>query len=149
IMAFVLFMFITKEIRTMKQVKSAIEALDSIDQHDTNIDQKLNDIFQSLNKSRYKKLWERYYNRVKKKDEDEKIKVDSFFSEDVLYHQMGYRSWMDLGAGISVSIGVLGTFIGLSAGLSDLNVGNTDALRTGIGALLDGMKVAFYTSVFG
>lgn len=139
--------FIAKEIRTMKKVKNALETIDT--PPTTNIDQHLNMIFQEIKGSRYKKLWERYYNRVKSKDEDEKIKVDAFFSEDVLYHQMGYRSWMDMGAGMFVSIGVLGTFIGLSAGLSDLNVGDTDSLRAGIGSLLDGMKVAFYTSVFG
>ncbi len=64
-------------------------------------------------------------------------------------HHLGYRSILDSGAGTSVSLGVLGTFIGLSVGLADLNVGDTDALRTGIDGLLSGMKVAFYTSVFG
>jgi methyl-accepting chemotaxis protein len=66
-----------------------------------------------------------------------------------MHHHMGYRPLMDVGAGISVSIGVLGTFVGLSMGLSDLQIGDTETLRTGIGGLLNGMKVAFYTSVFG
>ena len=146
VMGITLGIFIYKEIKTMKIVKAAIEGLDT---SKTNIDQQLNAVFNDIKKSRYKKLWDRYYNRVKTKEEDEKIKVDDFFSEDVLFHHMGYRSWMDMGAGMFVSIGVLGTFIGLSAGLSDLNIGDTEALRTGIGSLLDGMKVAFYTSVWG
>jgi methyl-accepting chemotaxis protein len=149
VMTILLFMFISKEIKTMKMVKAMLKDLDPSDTDVSNIDQQINTIFKELKDSRYKKLWERYYNRVKTKDEDEKIKVDSFFSEEVLYHQMGYRSWMDTGAGISVSIGVLGTFIGLSTGLADLNVGDTDSLRSGIDSLLGGMKVAFYTSVFG
>ncbi|WP_071394824.1 hypothetical protein [Bacillus tuaregi] len=144
-LAAVLYFFISKETQAMKKVRSAMGTLTDSD----GVDQQIHAIFKDLKGSRYKKLWERYYNRVKTKDEDEKINIDSFFSEDVLFHQMGYRPWMDMGAGLFVSIGVLGTFIGLSAGLSDLNVGDTESLRTGIGSLLEGMKVAFYTSVWG
>ncbi|KAA9023896.1 MotA/TolQ/ExbB proton channel family protein [Niallia endozanthoxylica] len=144
-LAVVFSLFISREIRTMNKVKTAIDSLTGSD----GVDKQINTIFKDIKGSRYKKLWERYYNRVKTKDEEEKINIDSFFSEDVLFHQMGFRPWMDMGAGLFVSIGVLGTFIGLSAGLSNLNVGDTESLRTGIGSLLDGMKVAFYTSVFG
>jgi methyl-accepting chemotaxis protein len=145
-LAIVLSFLITKEIRTMQKVKKEIEGLDN---RSKNIDQQLQKIFNEVHKSRFKELWDRYYKRVKNKEEDEKIKVDDFFSDDVLYHHMGYRSWMDMGSGLFVSIGVLGTFIGLSVGLTELNVGDSDALRTGIGSLIDGMKVAFYTSVWG
>ncbi|KZY76847.1 MULTISPECIES: hypothetical protein [unclassified Oleiphilus] len=53
------------------------------------------------------------------------------------------------------SLGVLGTFLGISYGLSDLEPldlhakGSSDKLLASIGGLLEGMKVAFYTSVAG
>jgi methyl-accepting chemotaxis protein len=141
---------IYKEIWIMRKVRfelNQIHKTPSIEAYE--IDRQINGLFSKIKKARYKMLWERYYNRVSEKKEDERIKVEPFFGYDIMHYHMGYRSLMDVGAGISVSIGVLGTFIGLSMGLSNLEIGNTEALRTGIGGLLSGMKVAFYTSVWG
>jgi methyl-accepting chemotaxis protein/ABC-type transporter Mla subunit MlaD len=141
---------ISKETRIMNRVKKELEHINRFSTIEAyEIDRKINDIFSNIKKSGYKKLWERYFNRVSEKKEDERINVEPFFGFDVMYYHMAHRPLMDVGAGISVSIGVLGTFIGLSMGLSDLQIGDTEALRTGIGSLLNGMKVAFYTSVFG
>ncbi len=134
----------------MKTVKFELDQIQKTSTSEAyEIDRQINALFATVKKSRFKMLWERYYNRVSEKKEDERIKVEPFFGYDIMHYHMGYRSLMDVGAGISVSIGVLGTFIGLSMGLSDLQIGNTEALRTGIGGLLNGMKVAFYTSVWG
>ncbi|OLO25327.1 hypothetical protein BTR23_24895 [Alkalihalophilus pseudofirmus] len=142
--------FMVREMNVMKKVKKQIEPLNRLSNEEAAaLDKQMNDIFSNIRKSRYKEQWSRYYERVSEKSEDERIKVEPFFGFDILLHRMGYRSFMDVGAGICVSIGVLGTFIGLSTGLTDLNTGNTDELRTGIDGLLAGMKVAFYTSVFG
>lgn len=141
---------ISKEITIMKKMKSELDQIHKNSETESyEIDRKINDIFNSINKSQYKKLWERYYNRVSEKKEDERINVEPFFGFDIMHYHMGYRPLMDVGAGICVSLGVLGTFIGLSMGLADLQIDNTEALRTGIGGLLSGMKVAFYTSVLG
>ncbi|MFK3959991.1 MotA/TolQ/ExbB proton channel family protein [Guptibacillus hwajinpoensis] len=143
---------IAKEIRIMRRLKPKLEGINpsTIDREKaSNVDQELQDAFTILPKSKYKQQWDRYFRRSSQKGEDERIRVEPFFSFDVLMHHLGYRSILESGAGTSVSLGVLGTFIGLSVGLADLNVGDTDALRTGIDGLLSGMKVAFYTSVFG
>lgn len=141
---------IFKEIFVLNMIKAQIISINREDDSDIKtIDKKINDMFLNKKKSRYKELWNRYYTRVSHKNEDERINVDPFFGFDVMHHHLGYRPLMDVGAGINVSIGVLGTFIGLSVGLADLQLGDTDALRSGIGGLLDGMKVAFYSSVFG
>jgi methyl-accepting chemotaxis protein len=141
---------ISKEIYIMEKLKPKLILINrssSIEASD--IDREINEVFSKINKSSYKKLWERYYNRMSEKKEDERINVEPFFGYDIMHYHMAHRPLMDVGAGISVSIGVLGTFVGLSMGLSDLQIGDTEALRTGIGGLLNGMKVAFYTSVFG
>jgi ABC-type transporter Mla subunit MlaD len=150
VMASVQFIRINREMRVMNQLKPKLmELTRSSETSPQAIDQLLNDLFSNIKKSKYKELWDRYYNRVSQKNEDERINVNPFFGFDVMHHYMGYRHLMDMGGGIHVSIGVLGTFVGLSVGLSELHVGNTEALRSGIGSLLDGMKVAFYTSVWG
>ncbi len=144
------FVRIQREIAVMNQLKPKLLELNrSSDGSAYEIDQAINSLFAQVKKSKYKELWERYYNRVSQKNEDERINVEPFFGFDVMYHHMGYRTLMDMGAGIHVSLGVLGTFVGLSVGLAELHIGNTEALRSGISSLLDGMKVAFYTSVWG
>lgn len=110
---------------------------------------RINELISHEKKSKYTQQWQRYYERVSQKEEDEQIRTEPFFAPEVLLYHMGYRPWMDAGAGIHVSIGVLGTFIGLSAGLSRLNVMDPEALRVGIEGLVSGMKIAFYTSVLG
>lgn len=111
---------------------------------------KLNSIFQTISmKSQYRQQWDRYYTRVINTKEDEKIRVEPFFGLDALDANVGKRHIMDMGGGIHVSLGVLGTFLGLSMGLSGLNSLDPEVLRLGIGGLISGMKVAFFTSVLG
>jgi len=141
---------IKREMNVMKKMKVTLSQMNRREGDEVkDIDRKIQEAFQGINKSKYKGLWDRYYNRSSEKEADERIRVEPFFGFDVMHYHMGYRQLMDVGAGISVSIGVLGTFIGLSAGLAELNMSDTDALKTGIGSLLGGMKVAFYTSVLG
>ena len=146
------FVRINREMSVMKKLRKPLsEIIRGGEFEAKDIDNKVNELFQSIgkSKSKYKELWERYYNRVSQKNEDERIHVAPFFGFDVMNYHMGYRQLMDVGAGISVSIGVLGTFVGLAVGLSELYIEDTEALRSGIGSLLGGMKVAFYTSVLG
>jgi len=52
--------------------------------------------------------------------------------------------------GIFISLGVFGTFWGITVGLQGLNVGgNSEQLLAASSTLLDGMKTAFYTSLVG
>lgn len=47
------------------------------------------------------------------------------------------------------SLGILGTFLGLTLALVEFNSDSTDAIRSSINSLLGGMSTAFITSVFG
>ncbi|PSU76204.1 anti-phage ZorAB system protein ZorA [Photobacterium phosphoreum] len=54
--------------------------------------------------------------------------------------------------GFLTAIGVIGTFVGLQLGLSDLNIaGNVDVneMKDGIAGVINGAKIAFMTSVWG
>lgn len=48
-----------------------------------------------------------------------------------------------------VSIGVLGTFVGILIGLYDFQTGDSEIIAKSINNFLDGMKLAFVTSVLG
>ena len=52
-------------------------------------------------------------------------------------------------AGICTGLGILGTFVGLTVGLSGLDTSTTQSLQQGIPSLLSGMTAAFFTSIIG
>lgn len=139
-----------KERKAMTIVKKELLQLREQNVEEINLNIKINSIFQTVSpKSNYAKQWSRYYDRISKKSPGEKIRTEPFFGLDAMYSAIGQRHILDFGGGIHTSLGVLGTFIGLSMGLSGLNVLDSEALRIGIGGLIGGMQVAFYTSVLG
>ena len=139
-----------KERKAMSIVKKELLLLREQNVEEIKLNIKINSIFQSVSpKSNYAKQWNRYYDRISKKSPGEKIRTEPFFGLDAMYSAIGQRHILDFGGGIHTSLGVLGTFIGLSMGLSGLNVLDSEALRIGIGGLIGGMQVAFYTSVLG
>lgn len=144
------YVFEARNIQAMKVVKEGLSNLDNTYQI-KDLNREINKIFEKLkDDNAYKEQWARYYSRVKKENSiDEKIRVEPFFGYEVMHDSLGKRGMMDIGSGIHVSLGVLGTFIGLAIGLSGLNSVDPDILREGVTGLIQGMKTAFYTSVFG
>ncbi len=54
--------------------------------------------------------------------------------------------------GFLTAIGVIGTFVGLQLGLSELNISagvSVDEMKSGVSAVINGAKIAFLTSVWG
>ena len=110
----------------------------------------LNEIFsQQSQESKYVQQWKRYYDRISEKNADEKIKVEPYFGMEALHFAIGERQILELGGGVHTSLGVLGTFIGLTFGLSGLDSLDPEKLRSGIEGLIGGMTTAFLTSVLG
>lgn len=51
--------------------------------------------------------------------------------------------------GVMTGLGILGTFVGLSIGLQHFNTGSAEEITNSIAPLMDGIKVAFHTSIYG
>ena len=51
--------------------------------------------------------------------------------------------------GIFTGLGLLGTFAGITVGISGIDLGNVETMKNGIEVLLSGTKTAFLTSVVG
>jgi len=91
------------------------------------------------------------------KDDAGKTRTSDFASDyfnlgEVLSAKRINRQAMGSAAGILVGIGVLGTFVGLSLAVAKIKMGNEvniDYMWSSINTLLDGMKIAFVTSVAG
>ena len=73
-----------------------------------------------------------------------------FFSPQNLTHGMNMTFWQSYG-GIFTGLGILGTFAGLTLGLSgvDMTSGDIETLKNGIAKLLSGVESAFVTSLVG
>lgn len=72
-----------------------------------------------------------------------------FFSEyAVLNVKLDMRFLSNVSSSL-VGIGVLGTFIGLSLGISSIQLTDTETIKSGINGLLKGMGTAFTTSIWG
>ena len=75
--------------------------------------------------------------------------VEDYINDDTVTHGPGNATLAELIPNLLTSLGILGTFMGLSRGLSSLNFADATQLVQGIPDLLGGMRFAFGTSVAG
>ncbi len=75
--------------------------------------------------------------------------VEDYINDDTVTHGPGNAQLAELIPTLLTSLGILGTFLGMTQGLSGLNTTTTEAMMSGIQQLLEGMGVAFGTSVAG
>ncbi|MCR5107295.1 MAG: MotA/TolQ/ExbB proton channel family protein [Lachnospiraceae bacterium] len=60
-----------------------------------------------------------------------------------------HRNILNQIPGVMTGLGILGTFIGLSLGLEKFSTGTTAEITNSIAPLMEGIKVAFHTSIYG
>lgn len=77
-----------------------------------------------------------------------KCSIDDYINRDIIDETIE-RNIMNLVAGVMTGLGILGTFIGLSFGLQNFSTGTADEISESIAPLMDGIKVAFHTSIYG
>lgn len=97
-------------------------------------------------------LFAKYQKRIKgyrtKRGLSNTCDLEEYINEDLL-DQAG-MSYFNAGvSGTLTGLGILGTFIGLSLGLGSFSGDDIFTISDNVGPLLDGMKVAFHTSVYG
>jgi len=77
-----------------------------------------------------------------------KCSIDDYINTDMVDTVM-HRNQLNQVAGALTGLGILGTFIGLSIGLQQFNTGSTAEITNSIEPLMNGIKVAFHTSIYG
>ena len=77
------------------------------------------------------------------------IDIDKYFSLVNIIEIPSKRKKAELVPGILTALGILGTFLGLLIGLSELNTTSNDNLTASVGTVINGMTLAFWTSIFG
>ena len=111
--------------------------------------QNRNDVFSDteLNEA-FLKYQLRMKNYQTKRGYKEVCDIDEYINEDLL-DKMGKSFFNSAMPGTLTGLGILGTFLGLSMGLASFSGDNIFTIAENVGPLLEGMKVAFHTSVYG
>ena len=100
--------------------------------------------------SRLKGSWLRFLQNAEQLDRRGlPTNVEDYINDDTVTHGPGNAGLAELIPNLLTSLGILGTFLGLSRGLSSLNFADSTQLIQGIPDLLSGMRFAFGTSVAG
>ena len=100
--------------------------------------------------SRLKGSWLRFLQNAEQLDRRGlPTNVEDYINDDTVTHGPGNAGLAELIPNLLTSLGILGTFMGLSRGLSSLNFADSTQLIQGIPDLLGGMRFAFGTSVAG
>lgn len=94
--------------------------------------------------------FEEYRSRVEEQAAEGKIlsDIDEYVNEEFV----SLRCWNPVVMqipGTLTGLGLLGTFVGLITGISEIGFSSVDAALTSVQTLLDGIRVAFYTSIAG
>lgn len=74
--------------------------------------------------------------------------LEEYINEDLL-DRVASTHYNSAISGTLTGLGILGTFLGLSMGLASFRGNDIYTISDNVGPLLDGMKVAFHTSVYG
>ena len=79
---------------------------------------------------------------------DYKVNIEDFINKEYVDAAMK-KNLLNLIPGTMTGLGILGTFIGLSFGLQFFNTGTAAEITDSIAPLMEGIKVAFHTSIYG
>lgn len=74
--------------------------------------------------------------------------IEDYVNEDKV-DQLIHRRMLELIPDVMTSLGILGTFMGLVWGLREFEPSNYEAMTASVTSLVDGIKVAFLTSIYG
>lgn len=95
-------------------------------------------------------LFQEYREKLRTQNETGQLfsDLDDFINEDVL----ALRSWQTVMLqvpGTLTGIGILGTFLGLIMGIGSISFSTVEAALFSVQSLLNGIELAFYTSICG
>ena len=74
--------------------------------------------------------------------------IEEYLNEEDVDEHI-HKRLLEIVPDIFTSLGILGTFVGLVWGLKNFEPSNYEAMTTSVASLVDGIKVAFLTSIYG
>lgn len=81
-------------------------------------------------------------------EEGYRCDIEDYVNRELI-DDVAKKNLLNLIPGAMTGMGILGTFIGLSLGLQNFNTGTSEEIEKSIAPLMDGIKIAFHTSIYG
>lgn len=88
------------------------------------------------------------YCRMSKRNPDVSCDIRNFINEEAIENYV-HRGILELIPDILTSLGILGTFVGLVMGLREFDPSGYEQMAGSVTPLINGIKVAFITSIYG
>ncbi len=88
------------------------------------------------------------YRNMAKRNPDTSCDIRNFINEEVIENYVR-RGILELIPDILTSLGILGTFVGLVMGLREFDPSGYEQMAGSVTPLINGIKVAFITSIYG
>lgn len=101
---------ILREEKALKTVEADLRLASAPDHEE------LEGIFSKLKGSRYYRLWQRYSQDYYQQKTEAGLKAKEYFGLDVMREWLGYRSWMEMGSRLHITVGVIGALLGVALG---------------------------------
>lgn len=76
------------------------------------------------------------------------VDIEEYINEDDIDLHI-HKRLLELAPDLFTSLGILGTFVGLVWGLKDFQPSDYETMTSSVSSLVDGIKVAFLTSIYG
>ncbi|MDO4165928.1 MAG: MotA/TolQ/ExbB proton channel family protein [Eubacteriales bacterium] len=77
-----------------------------------------------------------------------KCEIEDYINEYMIDMQIK-KGLVGIIPGVMTGLGILGTFVGLAFGLQNFDTESAEAITNSIAPLMDGIKIAFHTSIYG
>lgn len=107
-------------------------------------------LLDALEKSKFAIIKKNYCQTISIKGEKSSIPASEYFSEYNIYKSISLNIRnLDTASGTLVGLGLLGTFLGLTLGVSNFDSSSSEKINESIQLLLSGMATAFMTSLLG
>lgn len=107
-------------------------------------------LLDALEKSKFVLIKKNYSQTISIKGEKSSIPASEYFSEYNIYKSISLNIRnLDTASGTLVGLGLLGTFLGLTLGVSNFDSSSSEKINESIQLLLSGMATAFMTSLLG
>lgn len=88
------------------------------------------------------------YCRMQKNNPEASCDIKNFINEEVI-EEHAHRGLLEMVPDILTSLGILGTFVGLVMGLQSFDPSGYEQMAGSVTPLINGIKVAFITSIYG
>lgn len=123
-----------------KEMEEKELCLDYLKRKNVFQDEDLNDAF-----TKYQLCMKKFYTKRGFKNICD---IEDYINEDLI-DKIGKNHFNSNLPGTLTGLGILGTFLGLSMGLATFNGADVLAISDSMAPLMEGMKVAFHTSIYG